>query len=135
MSDGWKQISIAAGPDWTGATYDFSIVVLVGVCLHVPYDLMGEKLRELRRLNDISLCIPERVVAESLHNLRDIEKGDIDRVALESPHCILEHKWIVPVLGEEERHSRDGADRSPVQEMLDRVSKRRHMKRRRATYL
>jgi len=99
-------------------TYNFSIVVIVHVCLHVPYNLMREKLRKLRRLNDVPLCISERVVAESLYDLRDIEEGDVDRVTLQSPDSVLEHERVVPVLRKEERHSRDGVDRSPVQQML-----------------
>ena len=108
----------------TGAcmTYDFSIVVVVHVRLHVPYDLMSEKLGELCRLDDVPLCISERVVAESLHDLRDIEEGDIHRMALQSPHSVLEHEWVVPVLRKEERHSRNGVDRSPVQEMLPKLA-------------
>lgn len=79
---------------------------------------MCEELRKLCRFNNVALYIAESVVTEALHYLRHIEKGDVDRVTLESPHGILKQERVVSVLRQEERHSSDGVDRGPVQKIL-----------------
>lgn len=99
-------------------THNFSVVILVGVCFHIPYDLVSKELRELCSLYNVPFCIAESIVSERLHYLRNIEEGDIDRVALESPYSILKQERVVPILRKKQSHSRDGVDRCPIQEIL-----------------
>lgn len=58
---------------------------------------MGEELREFCRLDDVPLHISKTVIAESLDNLRHVEKGHINRMMLQCTHCILNNVGVVSV--------------------------------------
>jgi hypothetical protein len=99
-------------------THNFRCFILVRVRLHVPDDLMGEQLRKLGRLNDVSLNVAKSIVSERLDNLVDVEEHDIYRVALKCSHSILYNEGMVAVRRHEKRHRRDGIHRSPIQQVL-----------------
>ena len=77
--------------------YNLGIVVLVGVRLHVPDDLVGKELRELGRLQNVTLNIAQGVISKSLDDLRHVKEGHVDRVALQRSHGILDQIRMVPV--------------------------------------
>jgi hypothetical protein len=79
---------------------------------------MGEQLRKLGRLNDVSLNVAKSIVSERLDNLVDVEEHDIYRVALKCSHSILYNEGMVAVRWHEKRHRRDGIHRSPIQQVL-----------------
>lgn len=75
------------------------ILVLIRVSFHVPYDLMGEELREFCRLDYIPLDVSKGIISQCLHDLGDVEESDINRVTFERTHCILENVWMVAICG------------------------------------
>lgn len=89
------------------------VVILVSVCLHIPYDLVAEQLRNFRCFKNESLDITQLVNAESLYDLRDEEERQFHRVLLEDPHGILQDQRMVAVSRLEVHQSGDRRDRCP----------------------
>jgi hypothetical protein len=96
---------------------------------------MGKQLGELRGFDDVPLCVSERIIPKSLHDLGNVEKGDVDRVTFQSSYSILQHERVIAILGQKERHSRDGVDRGPVEEVLQRLASGLISGHRHSTYL
>jgi hypothetical protein len=63
-------------------TYDSRIFILESIGIHVPYDLVSEELGEFGRLNDVSLNIAQDIIAQGLHNLRDVKEGHVHRMTV-----------------------------------------------------
>jgi hypothetical protein len=101
-----------------GFTYNLGVLVFVSVGLHVPDDLMSEQLGEFGRLNDVSLNVAKNIVSERLHNLRNVEKGNVYGVALQRSHRILNDERMIPISRQEICHSRDWVDCTPIEEVL-----------------
>lgn len=99
-------------------TYDRAIIILIGVGLHVPYDLVSKQLRELCSLNDVTFNVAKRIVAKCLHDLGYVEECHINRVTFKCPHSILNQERVVLVHWQEVRDSSDGVDGSPEQKIL-----------------
>lgn len=100
------------------SAYNLLIVVLVGVGLHVPDDLVGKELGELGRLEDVPLNVAQGIVSERLDNLRYVEERHINRMALQGPHGILNQVRVVPVGWQEKGHCSDGIHRGPEKQVL-----------------
>ena len=66
------------------------IVVLVGVCLHIPDNLVREELRELSSLKNVAFHITQYIVSQSLDNLRDVKERYVNGMAFQCPHCVLD---------------------------------------------
>lgn len=84
------------------------MLIFVRISLNIPDDLMGEELRELGRLDDVSLDITKHIITKGLHNLRDIEECHINRMAFKCPHRVLDDEGVVAISRQE---IRDCADR------------------------
>jgi hypothetical protein len=111
----WSAAGIRAGRGYSASTYDLGVVILVRVGLHIPNDLVGKQLRELRRLDDVPLDVSESIITESLHDLRDVEKGHVDSMALQCSHRVLNQERMISVLGRKVRNRGDWVDRLPVE--------------------
>lgn len=84
---------------------------------------MREKLRKLRRLDDVAFNVTECIISEGLHNLRYIKECHINRVAFQNSHGILYEEWMVLIRREEVSDGGDRVSRSPEQKVLSIVSK------------
>jgi len=98
------------------------IFILVGVCLHIPYDLMCEKLRKFGSLYYISRNIPQSIISKSLYNLWYVEERDVDSMALYGSHTVLYNKGMIVVRRKEVGDGRDWIYWGPVQQILDSVN-------------
>lgn len=123
MSSGCELSEHWFSPSKGEIAHNLGVIVFVGVGLHVPYDLVGKKLRELRSLYDVTLNVTQCIISKCLHDLRDIEKGHINRVTLKRPHGILNEEWVVLIRWEEIRDCRDGIHGSPEQQELHRLGR------------
>lgn len=74
---------------------------------------MSEQLRELRGLNNISLDVAQFIMTECLHNLRDVEESHINRMALQSPHGVLNKERVILICRQKVCHSSNRVYRSP----------------------
>jgi hypothetical protein len=101
-----------------GQAYNLRFVILVGVRLHVPDDLVGKELGELGRLEDVPLNIAQSVISERLDNLWDVEERHINRMAFQSPHGVLDQIRVVPVGWQEKGHRCYGVHRGPEEQVL-----------------
>ena len=64
------------------------------VGLHVPYDLVGQKLRGLRRPHQIVGHIPHRVIPGGLHQLRYVEQYGFRWELSQHFHRVLSCQWV-----------------------------------------
>lgn len=102
--------------DWK--THNLGIFIFIRIGLHIPDDLMSEKLRELGRLEDESLNVSQRIISQGLYNLRDIKEGDINRVTLQRSHSVLQDESVIRVRREEVSGRGNWIDWSPIQKVL-----------------
>jgi hypothetical protein len=79
---------------------------------------MSEQLGEFGRLNDVSLDVAKNIVSERLHNLRNVEEGNVYGVALQRSHRILNDERMIPISRQEICHGRDWVDCTPIEEVL-----------------
>jgi len=121
MASGWAGGQSRTEEAGSFTTHNLRVVILVCVRLHVPDDLVGKKLRELRRLQDVAFDVAQRIVPKGLHDLRHVEEGDIHRVALQCSHGVLDKERVVLVHGQEVRHGSDWVHRRPEEEILQKL--------------
>lgn len=82
-------------------TYNGGVIVLVGIGLHIPDDLMCEQLRELSSLQDVPFYVTQCIVSQRLYDLRDVEEGNVAGVALQRSHCVLDQERMISIGGQE----------------------------------
>lgn len=76
---------------------------------------MRKELRESPGLNNVAFHIAESIIAQSLDNLRHIEKRNVHGMCFQSTDSILDDAGMIAICREKVGDSCDGVYRSPVQ--------------------
>jgi len=104
--------------DGGDGTHNQRILILVRIRLHIPNNLMRKQLRELCRLENKPLDIPQLIPPQRLDNLGHIKERRINAMTLQRPHRILKNKCITSIRREEEHCCRDRIHWSPIEKII-----------------
>lgn len=68
----------------------------------------------------LALLLTEIIRTKRLHDLRNVEERDLDRVVLENAQSVLQKNLVAAVFGEQEPQSKDDRNRCPEEQVLPR---------------